>query len=269
MLLYCAFVATLVLSSVAFAANAADAEKKPGTVFRDCPDCPEMVVVPAGQFIMGSSEGDPDEKPVHQVSLSYSFAVGRSEVTQEEWEAVMGYNPSRFKNPRFPVECVSWDDARDFARRLNAKIRAKSQGAADDDGPYRLLSEAEWEYAARAGTTTRWPCGDNESCLDAVAWYGGNSDGHPHPVMTKAPNAFGVYDMLGEMYEWVADCYKDSYVGAPTDGRPRQELGSCIHFNRGGAWGSNPWNLRPANRGRVTFLNRISSFGIRLAKTLN
>jgi len=172
-------VLTLFLGAVVFGGlwPSPTTAQTPGTAFRDCPECPEMVVVPAGSFQMGdlSGGGDSDEKPVHQVTIPRPFAAGKYEVTQAEWEAVMGSNPSRFKAARNPVERVSWNDALEFARKLSAKTGKR----------YRLLSEAEWEYLARANTDTKWSCGSNESCVGSVAWYGSNSSGETQSYWPK------------------------------------------------------------------------------------
>ena len=162
----------------------------------------EFVWVPPGEFRMGStsSEADANEQPVTQVRISRGFWLGKYEVTQEEWQAVMGSNPSRFAGcGNCPVERVSWDDAQQFIQGLNAR-----------EGPavYRLPTEAEWEYAARAGTT-----GDRYGNLDAIAWYGQNSGGRTHPVGGKPPNAWGLHDMLGSVWEWVHDWYGATRVG--------------------------------------------------------
>jgi len=227
-----------------------------GGIFRDCPGCPEMVVIPAGSFRMGnlSVGGDDDEKPVHQVTIPRVFAVGKYEVTQAEWEAVMGSNPSRFKGSRNPVEGVSWDDARAFVRRLSAKTAKR----------YRLLSEAEWEYAARAGTATKYSWGNGFDSNRAS-----NNQNNTVPVGGYAPNAFGLYDMHGNVWEWVEDCWHDSYNGAPTDGGAWASGGGCSRrVLRGGSWDYRPRDLRSANRRRDATDFRDDLNGFRIARTL-
>jgi formylglycine-generating enzyme required for sulfatase activity len=229
---------------------------RPGDTFKDCPDCPEMVVIPPGQFRMGdlSDRGEDNEKPVHDVTINYSFAVGKFEVTQAQWRAVMGSNPSGFKGDARPVERVSWDDAKDFVRQLSAKTGQR----------YRLLSEAEWEYVARAGTTTKYHWGN--------LFYGSKTaDGsETAPVGRYDPNAFGLYDVHGNVWEWTEDCYHDSYYGAPTDGSSWTSGGYCGHrVLRGGSWDDGPRYLRAAIRYKSgTGLRGIFN-GFRVARTLS
>ncbi|MBI4751133.1 MAG: SUMF1/EgtB/PvdO family nonheme iron enzyme [Acidobacteria bacterium] len=194
----------------------------------------EFVLIPAGEFQMGSTQSD-DEKPVHKVKISEGFYLGKYEVTQAEWEGVMGNNPSNFKGDRLPVENVSWDECQKFLEKLSAK---------KDGYTYRLPSEAEWEYACRAGTT-----GDHAGNLDEMAWYSSNSGSKPHPVGQKKPNEWGLHDMHGNVWEWCQDWYQGSYNGAPTDGRA-WELGADKQFRvmRGGSWHGNAGFCRSADR---------------------
>jgi formylglycine-generating enzyme required for sulfatase activity len=200
----------------------------------------EMVSLPAGEFLMGSDESD-YEKPQHQVKVN-SFAIGKYPVTQAQYEAVMGTNPSYFKNnPQNPVEQVSYDDAKAFCQKLS-QITGKT---------YRLPTEAEWEYACRAGTTTRYYFGDNDNQLGNYAWYDGNSNRTTHPVGQKKPNGWGLYDMSGNLWEWCEDDWHDSYAGAPNDGTAwidndnRSQSRKCL---RGGSWLSSPNLCRSALR---------------------
>ena len=231
-------------------------EMRPGRVFKDCADCPEMVVIPAGNFQMGSNDGNADEKPVHSSSIR-SIAMGKFEVTQGQWQALMGSNPSHFTQcgQDCPVEQVSWDDAQVFIQRLNAKT-GKS---------YRLPSESEWEYACRAGSRQEYCGSDN---VDAVAWYTSNSGGKTHAVAGKQTNAFDLHDMSGNVSEWVEDCWNANYSGAPTDGSA-WKAGNCAQrVLRGGSWVNYPTSERAASRDGGDSTVRDSDFGFRLARML-
>lgn len=277
----------------------------PGTAFRDCPKCPEMVVVRAGNFTMGSSAAEKswavtqgatlgsvsDESPQHNVSLR-SFALSKYDVTRGEYAVFVretGYpagdgcfessmpkaskradtswrNPGFDQTDRDPVTCVSWQDAQAYVSWLNAKLRRP--GATPGDGPYRLPSESEWEYAARAGTTTRFWWGDDEGKAANYAWYKNNSGGQTHPVGLKPANPFGLYDMAGNVWQWTQDCYAETYVNASTDGSPREEGNSCLRVDRGGSLLYAAWLLRSATRERNPADYRDVIMGFRVAKTL-
>jgi len=242
-----------------------------GAVFRDCPECPEMVVVPAGEFMMGSppsEEGRYDsEGPVHRVTIAEPFAAGKYEVTFEEWDACVsgggcgGYRPGDegWGRGRRPVINVSWEEARAYVDWLSRKT-----GEA-----YRLLSEAEWEYAARAGTTTRRHWGDDigrnrTNCYDD---YCGDSWEYTAPVGSFAANGFGLHDVHGNVLEWVEDCWNGDYVGAPTDGSA-WESGECSRrVLRGGAWGTGAGGVRAAFRYWNGTGSRID-VGFRVSRTL-
>ena len=229
---------------------------RPGRVFRDCGDCPEMVVIPAGSFEMGSNNGDSDEWPIHTVRIGRPFALGKTEVTQTQWRAVMGSNPSHFGGcDDCPVETVRWNDAQEFVRRLSQKTGKT----------YRLPSEAEWEYVCRAGGTHTY-CGNDN--VDAVAWYGSNSGSRTRPVAGRQPNALGLYDMSGNVWEWVEDCYNDSYNGAPTDGSAWTSGNCGARVVRGGSWYFSPRDVRAANRFRYFPELRLYDFGFRPARML-
>ena len=240
------------------------ANPAPGMEFKDCQDCPQMVVIPAGSFTMGSNDFL-DEKPSHRVTVN-SFALGKTEVTQGQWKAVMGNNPSRFNTcgDDCPVEQVSWYDAQSYAQKL-------SQQTGKD---YRLPSEAEWEYSARAGSDTKWSFGNNESDLGNYAWYNGNAKntGKTYPTNTvaqKRSNAFGLYDMHGNVREWAEDVWHDSYNGAPTDGSAWTSGGDqALRVRRGGSWYDTPGGLRSAFRHRSTPDSRDWDIGFRIARTL-
>lgn len=220
----------------------------------------EFVDIPAGCFVMGRDanfeQGDDNELPQHKVCLS-AFQMGKYEVTQAEWVAVMGSNPSEFKGRTNPVENVSWDDVQVFIKQLN-KI--------DGGNQYRLPSEAEWEYAARAGATTTYSCGDSAGCLDGVAWYDGNSGKTTHPVGEKQPNKWGLYDTTGNVWEWTQDCWNKNYSGAPTNGGAWTSGDCGYRVNRGGRWGSNAYSSRSAIRSINSPDLRFGFVGFRLVR---
>ena len=191
-------------------------------------------------------------------AVNYEYQIGKYEVTQEQWFAVMGTNPSANKGRTLPVEQVSWDDIQQFIAKLNQKTGQK----------YRLPSEAEWEYAARARTTTEWSFGSDESKLGNYAWYGRNSGGKTQEVGQKLPNAFGLYDMHGNVWEWTQDCWHENYAGAPTDGSAwTTGCTSNARVLRGGSWDDFPADLRSAIRYWLIPDDRYDSGGFRLART--
>jgi formylglycine-generating enzyme required for sulfatase activity len=243
----------------------------PGSAFKECATgCPTMIVVPPGKFMMGSPESEKDhsrdEGPQHEVTIAKPFAVGRTVVTFSEWDvcAAAGACPkapdSGFGGGDRPVINVSWDDAQQYAAWLS-RISGKT---------YRLLTEAEWEYAARAASETRFSFGDDEMLLDQYAWYNRNSDGKTQPVGKKAANAFGLHDVHGNVFEWVEDLWHEDYQGAPMDGSVWEKDGDKVQcVARGGSWVSAPKFLRSASRGMAFSNQRSSILGFRLARTLN
>jgi formylglycine-generating enzyme required for sulfatase activity len=223
---------------------------------KDCPECPDMVEIPAGNFMMGSPPEkvvEENEKPQHLVNIK-SFSIGKYEVTQEEWFAVMGNNPSSNKGRTLPVENISWDDAQLFVQKLSQKTGKK----------YRLPFEAEWEYAVRAGTTTQYFWGDN---IKESNNYVGNSSKQTHPVGLNKPNQFGLYDMVGNVWEWTQDCWNQNYSGAPTDGSAWTSGDCSLRVLRGGSWGYFPLNLHTSYRSRYYAVGRINLIGLRVAMT--
>ena len=244
-----------------------------GEVFRDCAECPEMVVVPAGSYTMGSPPGeagrDGDEGPAHRVAIARPFAVGVYEVTFEEWDACVsgggcgGYRPydGGWGRGRRPVVAVGWDDAKEYVEWLSGKTGEE----------YRLPSESEWEYAARGGTATRYWWGDG------IGRNRANCDGcgsrwdreRTAPVGSFPANGFGLHDVHGNVWEWVEDCWNESHEGAPADGSAR-ESGNCrIRVLRGGSRFSDPRDLRSANRFRMAARARLNLVvGFRVARTL-
>ena len=285
--------------------EAARKRPQPGETFRDCPVCPELVVVPAGTFLMGSPSyeagRDEDEGPVHQVTIGRPFAVGKYEVTVGEygsfvettgyegesecqvwtgkkWEEESGRtwrDPGFRQTERDPVVCVSWQDAHAYTEWLSRQT----------DKTYRLLSEAEWEYVARAGTKTARYWGEREDgqCRyangadqtvkqDNFGWtVAACDDGHYGPALVGSyqANGFRLYDMLGNVWEWVQDCWNDGYVGAPSDGWA-WERGDCSRrVLRSGSWFEGPRFLRSAARGRNTPDHRFSVNGFRIARSVD
>jgi len=201
----------------------------------------EMVFVKGGCFDMGDTFGDgySNEKPVHEVCVD-DFYMGRYEVTQKEWEAVMGGNPSYFDGcGNCPVEQVAWHDIQEFIRKLSRK-RGRI---------YRLPTEAEWEYAARGrGRRSRWAGTSDESALGEYAWYSGNSGGRTHPVGHKKPNAIGLYDMTGNVWEWVSDRYGEDYYEESLRNNPKGPSGGSDRVWRGGSWYNGPGLVSATHR---------------------
>jgi formylglycine-generating enzyme required for sulfatase activity len=214
----------------------------------------EFVLIPPGSFMMGSTNGKADEKPVHQVTISQAFYISKYEVTQTQWQSVMGSNPSSFKDcgRNCPVEQVSWNDAQDFINKLNE---------ANDGFKYRLPSEAEWEYSCRGGTIGDFYAAD----VDDIGWYEDNSGKKTHAAGSKQPNAFGLYDMSGNVWEWCRDRYHENYNGAPTDGSAWLSVGWYNYrVLRGGSWVNDATFLRSAPRNYGPPDARANAFGFRV-----
>jgi len=235
--------------------------------FKDCNVCPEMVEIPSGSFLMGSNDEIflnnipflKNEKPIHKVEIK-SFAVGKYEVTQEEYFLIMDSNPSSSKGRNLPVVNVSWRDAKTFVKKLSQKTGKK----------YRLLSEAEWEYAARGGSSTTYPWGNSINEIDLYAWYlyENNPNISAKDVGSKKANQFGIHDMLGNVYEWVEDCWHENYVGAPSDGSA-WVTGDCSrHVLRSSAWFLDQKSMRPAFRSNFSESGKDLSTGFRVARDL-
>ncbi len=212
----------------------------------------EMVRIPGGSFWMGSQseEASDDEQPVHKVTLN-GFRIGKYEVTQRQWQAVMGSNPSKFKGDNHPVEQVSWDDVQDFIRKLNQMSGKR----------YRLPTEAEWEYAARGGKDG--PGNDRYGSPDRIAWYNGNSGDTTHPVGGKQPNAYGLHDMLGNVREWCQDWYGEYTTSAKNN--PTGPAAGSVRVDRGGSWSNYASRVRAPLRNLYTPGVRSNNIGFRLA----
>jgi len=287
----------------------------PGVTFRDCPECPEMIVIPEGTFLMGSPPTEAgrneNEGPQHKVSVR-RFAAGLYPVTRAEYAAVIRQthhpdgdgcivwtgkpayekdglfkDPSKdWRNPGFrqtdrdPAVCVSWDDAQAYVRWLNRKVCGPQKTCPTEAGPYRLLTEAEWQYAARGGTTTPYYWGDRATHDNAN--YGGEKCppcgpkiqgkdlwDYTSPVGSFAPNPFGLFDMVGNAPQWVEDCWHDNYVGAPSDGSA-WTTGECkFRVSPGSDWMEDGSFLRVAFRDLGPADERSHFTGFRVAKTLN
>jgi formylglycine-generating enzyme required for sulfatase activity len=234
--------------------------RKQGIAF---PDGWAFVPVKPGAFTMGSPPNETgrhgDEKP-HQVTLAKSFWMSTTETTQSQYEDVVGRNPSERKGPQLPVERVSWDDVQDFLRRFNE--RERQAGRLPKGWAYRLPTEAEWEYACRAGTKTAYSSGDGVGKLEEYAWYDGNSGRTTHQVGTKKPNAWGLYDMHGNVLEWCSDWHADYNVDKQTD--PKGAAGGSSRVIRGGCWYNSFKDCRSAIRFQDSPSSRDYSLGFRL-----
>jgi formylglycine-generating enzyme required for sulfatase activity len=251
----------------------AERARKPGDPpFKECTRCPEMVVVPAGEFIMGSPDDEKghetDEGPQHKVILNYRFAIGKFQLTFEEWDACVDYgscdphiSTSGWGRGRQPVINMTWDDAKKYVRWLS-RITRKT---------YRLLTEAEWEYAARAGSQTAYPWGDeigkgNANCFGCGSQW---DNKHSAPVGQFKANGFGLHDMPGNVAEWVEDCYHENYNQAPSDGSAWTDTGHCnVRAVRGGSWYEDLRFIRSANRYGYSADTRNSDLGFRVGRTL-
>lgn len=240
----------------------------PGTSFRDCPDCPEMLVVPAGSFIMGAPESEVGrqdvEGPSRRVTISRSFAAGKYEVTFAEWDACVADGGCQHKpsdrgwgRGKRPVINVSWDSITSEYLPWLSRKAGKT---------YRLPTEAEWEFAARAGTTTRYAFGNTISKAQALFSEGGLFK--TMAVGSFAANAFGLHDMHGNVWEWVQDCWNASYANVPTDGSAAAAGDCTLRVLRGGSWSDHPNSLRSAKRSKDRAGTLDSSSGFRLARTL-
>lgn len=215
-----------------------------------------MVWVEGGTFRMGatSEQGSEisDEKPVHSVTLS-GYYIGKTEVTQALWQAVMGSNPSYFEGDDLPVEQVSWDDCQEFIRKLKSLTGQN----------FRLPTEAEWEFACRGGNNSRGYKYSGSNYIDNVAWYDGNSGDKTHPVATKSPNELGIYDMSGNVWEWCADWYGDYSSGRQTN--PKGPYGGSGRVLRGGSWIIIAGCCRSSYRDGYIPTYRFNNLGLRLA----
>lgn len=261
------------LALLALQAGFGSASAQPaGSELKDCPVCPVMVVIPPGEFVMGSNEFE-SEKPPHKVTIAAPLAVGKFEVTFDEWDACFAAGGCK-SNPgdqgwgrgKRPVINVTLEDAQEYVTWLSA-----TTGKA-----YRLLTEAEWEYAARAGTTTAFSTGDtitsDQANFDGEQTYGaspkGMKRGKTIEVGSFKPNAFGLHDMHGNVAEYVQDCYENTYKTAPADGTAMASFPSCPRVTRGSHWNADPKNIRSAARYRNFPGFRHDTTGFRLARAM-
>ncbi|MCG8036125.1 MAG: formylglycine-generating enzyme family protein [Candidatus Thiodiazotropha taylori] len=215
----------------------------------------DLVHIPGGQYRMGDlfGFGNKEEQPIRYIQVK-SFLLNKFEVTQSLWVAVMGRNPSHFNSCNScPVENVSWTDIQEFIKRLNKLTKTQ----------YRLPTEAEWEYACRSGGKRQRYCGDRDP--DSLFWYENNSNSKTHVVGEKLPNNLGLYDMSGNVWEWVQDCWYGSYSGAPQNGSARKDGDCGRRVLRGGSWINKVWNGRSAQRSYGSRDDKSNHFGFRLA----
>lgn len=210
----------------------------------------EFVLIRPGSFMMGSDKGADDEKPVHKVTITKPFYIGKYEVTQEQWHAVMDSHPSNFEGTKNPVENVSWNDCQTFL----TKLKKKAPG-----NVFNIPTEAQWEYACRAGSTTEYCYGDDVDRLGEYAWYSSNSGSTTHPVGEKKTNAWGLYDMHGNVWKWCRDRY-GSYASGAQTGNER--------VLRGGSWGANASYCRSASRYKAPSDYRNFKLGFRVSMDL-
>lgn len=210
----------------------------------------EFVLITSGSFTMGTENSSTDEK-AHKVTITKPFYLGKFEVTQKQWQQVMGANPSGFKGEQNPVDRVSWNDGQEFLKKVNALVPG---------GGFRLPTESEWEYACRAGSTGDYA---GTGKLDDMGWYGGNSENKTHPVGAKKPNAWGLFDMHGNVYEWCADWKGEYPAGVVTDPSGPEQGSSRVL--RGGSWYFNASVCRSASRLEDAPVTRHYSYGFRVA----
>jgi len=234
----------------------------------------KLVYIQAGDFMMGSglspsqvssqfggnADWYKDEHPQHKVKISEGFWMGQTEVTQAQYRAVMDTNPSNFKGDNNPVEQVNWSDAMEFCKKLSQKEIGRT---------YTLPTEAQWEYACRAGTSTVFSFGNSESSLGDYAWYKSNSNDKTHPVGQKRPNDFGLYDMHGNVWEWCRDWYDSGYYNKNIITDPENTQGDSNRVLRGGCWDHPPVYFRSAERARFDTDSRYNNSGFRVVLSVS
>jgi formylglycine-generating enzyme required for sulfatase activity len=221
----------------------------------------EFVLVPEGSFRMGGDkkleQAEDHENPRHIVKFSKAFYMGKYEVTQLQWSEIMNNNPSKFIDDLRPVEHVSWNDVQVFIQKLNTK---------EETNKYRLPTEAEWEYSARAGSQSSYTFGSDTNILSQYAWYRNNSGGKTHPVGQLKPNAWGLYDMHGNVHEWCQDWFDRKYYSQSPSNDPLGPSTGLAKALRGGDWGSEDWYCRCASRSLSSLDRRSDRLGFRLVR---
>jgi len=217
----------------------------------------DLVLIQPGSFMMGDPKGDAEEQPVHKVTITKPFYLGKFEITQEQWNAVMGRNRSHFQGAKLPVDRVSWNDCQAFVKKLNERF-------ADSGVRFDLPTEAQWEYACRAGTTTRRAFGDDPAKLGDHAWFEENADGKTHPVGEKKPNAWGLHDMQGNVWEWCADWYGENYYTQASPSDPTGPADGSARIIRGGSWSDGAPYCRSAYRGCLPPWFCVYCYGFRV-----
>ena len=221
----------------------------------------KLAYIPPGKFTMGSPETEPGRvanETQRNVKIEQGFRIGVTEVTQKQWQLIMGTNPAFFQGDDLPIEQVTWHEAVEFCQRLSEKEKKR----------YRLPTEAEWEYACRAGTATVYYSGKDKDMLDAVGWYVENSGNQSHPVGRKQPNAWGLYDMHGNVSEWCAERLPDDKEGDSRSAQLSSEE-NALRDLRGGSWGLNASDCRSASRLRNAGTSRYFDLGLRVVCDLD
>jgi formylglycine-generating enzyme required for sulfatase activity len=257
--------ATAPAAAAAVAAAAAPASRAAGPEFKDCPTCPAMIPLPAGTFTMGSNTSDPSEKPAHTVAIKAPFAIGKYEVTVQQWNACaeagacVKTSPASGSNAGAPIRDVSWDDAQQYLKWLST-----SSGQA-----YRLPTEAEWEYAARGGTSTRYWWGEQmangkANCKECGPPWSADA---PANVGSFAANGYGLHDTSGGVWEWVADCWHNSFKDAPSDSRAWDQAACTVRVIRGGSWREGAAYMVASTRFKYDASVRHSQNGFRVVRS--
>ena len=223
----------------------------------------ELILIPSGTFRMGGDkkleQAEDHETPKHLVKISIAFFMGKYEVTQSQWSKIMNNNPSEFKDGIRPVERVSWNDVQAFIQKLNTKEKTNK---------YRLPTEAEWEYAARAGSENSYSFGSDANKLDQYGWYKRNSAGETHPVGQLKPNPWGLFDMHGNVHEWCQDWFDRKYYSQSPSNAPLGPSSGLAKALRGGDWGSEDWYCRCASRSLSSPDRRSNRLGLRLIRVV-